>query len=888
MSNVGRMLSACVCLVVLVTPCLAGPANSMPGFMATVSSCSVETYPGKVAAMGDSLTDEYEVAEGAVRSFARNWLELLHDHRGLDLGVFTTTSRGTPRNQGYENNWARAGATTETMLSEGQHTGVAAQLAGGQIDLVFLMIGNNDFAFNYDWIYNGGTWTTFVDNAANRVQIAVNTVLDADPNVKLVLATVPDWELDPWYRQNYPVALKRQNVINAMARYNERIRQIAASSPRIALADVHQLSLNLLALPRIVIGGCEIKNNTWSDNPTTLIMGDHIHPGTVASGLIANEFIKAMNEFDADISIFNDNELLANAGLLRLQATVGGGAGTVSPQTGAYIVDEVVMLTAVPADGYRVKRWMGTDDDSSTDNTNFVTMDADKSVTVEFEQIPTTKYTLTASVVGGHGSVSPTDGAFSAGMKISLQAVPEVGYQVKRWTGTDKDGSTASTNLVTMNTDKYVTVEFELMPPPVYTLSAGVASGQGDISPDGGTYAVGSKITLTAVPADGYCLRRWTGTDDDTSLSCTNTVTMNANRKVTVEFGHLQYQLATRIVGTHGILIVAPINQTYNSGTKVTLTACPEDQYFVARWTGTDDDASTANTNSVTMTADRSVVVEFQHKPFNLTTQVIGGHGSLLPGDGSYSPGTVVSLTATPDPGYRVKRWTGTDNDGSLDPANSVTVSADRKVTVEFEKITFQLSAQVVGGNGTVNPTSGAYEAGTKVTLSATPASRNRVKKWTGTDDDTSTSPANTVTITTDTNVTVEFELAAVPLYQLTTQVSGGVGTIGPEGGRYPAGTVVQLLAVPGSGYRVKSWKGTDNNDCTSCQNTVVMDSNKTVVLELAMGTTPSSDGENTQTTETPYPMPSEVTRNCGSAGMFLIVLVFLGGIGLGTARVKE
>jgi hypothetical protein len=74
-------------------------------------------------------------------------------------------------------------------------------------------------------------------------------------------------------------------------------------------------------------------------------------------------------------------------------------------------------------------------------------------------------------------------------------------------------------------------------PAPVqYQLATAVTGGHGTVSPTGGTYNEGTVVTLTAVPAAGYGLPAWSGTDDDSSASTTNTVTMNANRSVTVSF----------------------------------------------------------------------------------------------------------------------------------------------------------------------------------------------------------------------------------------------------------------------------------------------------------------------------------------------------------------
>ncbi len=69
-----------------------------------------------------------------------------------------------------------------------------------------------------------------------------------------------------------------------------------------------------------------------------------------------------------------------------------------------------------------------------------------------------------------------------------------------------------------------------------YTLTASVTGGNGSVSPASGTYDEGTVVTLNASPADGYQVKAWSGTDDDTSKNNTNTITMSANHTVTVEF----------------------------------------------------------------------------------------------------------------------------------------------------------------------------------------------------------------------------------------------------------------------------------------------------------------------------------------------------------------
>jgi hypothetical protein len=143
-----------------------------------------------------------------------------------------------------------------------------------------------------------------------------------------------------------------------------------------------------------------------------------------------------------------------------------------------------------------LKSWSGTDDDSLTAATNTVTMDADKTVTVEFEPATTVQYQLSASVVGGNGTIIPTGGSYYEGEVVTLTATANTGHRVKSWSGTDDDSLTTATNTVTMDADKTVTVEFELVPVVQHQLSASVFGGNGSIIPTGGSYDEGEVVEV--------------------------------------------------------------------------------------------------------------------------------------------------------------------------------------------------------------------------------------------------------------------------------------------------------------------------------------------------------------------------------------------------------
>ncbi len=214
--------------------------------------------------------------------------------------------------------------------------------------------------------------------------------------------------------------------------------------------------------------------------------------------------------------------------------------------TGQYTAGQSISLSATPAAGWRVAGWSGTNNDASTSTTNTVTMPAaNHTVSVAYEQIPITCYTLTRTHSGNGNNPVATPafstgcgtGQYTAGQSISLSATPAAGWRVAGWDGTNNDASTDATNTVVMPAAAYtVSVVYEQVIDGCYMLTRGHV-GQGSdptAAPDrsdgcsAGQYVAGQSIILTATPAAGWSVAGWQGTDNDGSGATSNHVTMPA------------------------------------------------------------------------------------------------------------------------------------------------------------------------------------------------------------------------------------------------------------------------------------------------------------------------------------------------------------------------
>ena len=126
--------------------------------------------------------------------------------------------------------------------------------------------------------------------------------------------------------------------------------------------------------------------------------------------------------------------------------------------SGLYSENTVVSLMVTPDAGYQFDGWGG--DASGTANPLAVTMDANKTITATFSQIPTSQFGLTVNATSG-GSVNPSTGTYNANEVVNVTATPDAGYQFDGWGG-DASG-TDNPLAVTMDANKTITANFSLV-----------------------------------------------------------------------------------------------------------------------------------------------------------------------------------------------------------------------------------------------------------------------------------------------------------------------------------------------------------------------------------------------------------------------------------------
>ncbi len=162
--------------------------------------------------------------------------------------------------------------------------------------------------------------------------------------------------------------------------------------------------------------------------------------------------------------IYRNVNDLAAGGLGEVSVAVSGPGGlftTTTNENGLWSVSGVpeCTYTVTPSkEGYPFVHLVNDTPDGN-DYAEIVVNQANEGANTNI-QFAAVVHELTANVVGGNGTVAPTQGTYGGEEVVTLKAVPDAGYCVKAWIGTDNDSLTSSTNTVTMASDRTVTVEF--------------------------------------------------------------------------------------------------------------------------------------------------------------------------------------------------------------------------------------------------------------------------------------------------------------------------------------------------------------------------------------------------------------------------------------------
>jgi alpha-tubulin suppressor-like RCC1 family protein len=545
------------------------------------------------------------------------------------------------------------------------------------------------------------------------------------------------------------------------------------------------------------------------------------------------------------------------------------GGGTINPAVGqhSYAAGTVVPIIASAAGGYYFVNWTGSVGTIANVNaaSTTITMNGNYSITANFAVIPPGQYSLTISSGAGGSVTSPGQGTFiyGPGTVVNLVAAAAGGYQFVSWTGNvgTVANVTAASTTITMNSNYAITANFSNGGPPVpYNLTISSSAGGSVTTPGQGTFGYGSGmvVNLVATPAGGYRFVNWTGNVGTIGnvTAASTTITMNSNYSITANFAVIppgQYSLT--ISSTAGGSVTTPGSGsfTYGAGVVVNLVAAAAGGYRFVNWSGNVGTIAnvTAASTTITMSGNYSIIANFAVIPpgqYSLTISSTAGGSVTVPGPGTftYGAGAGVNLVAAAAGGYRFVNWTGNVSTVANVTAASttITMNGNYSITANFGVIPpgqYSLTISSTAGGSVTTPGQGTftYNAGTVVNLVASPLGGYRFVNWTGNVGTVANVTAASTTITMNGNCSITANFVVIPPVQYSLTISstagGAVTTPGHGTFVYNAGTVVNLVATPTSGYGFVDWTGNVGTiaNVNAPSTTVTMNSNYSITANF-------------------------------------------------------
>ncbi|MBT5717091.1 MAG: PQQ-binding-like beta-propeller repeat protein [Opitutae bacterium] len=381
---------------------------------------------------------------------------------------------------------------------------------------------------------------------------------------------------------------------------------------------------------------------------------------------------------------------------------------------------------------------------------------------------------------------------------------------------------------------------------PIKISIAPAKSGDVSILPELADYPLGSKVTLKAVPEDGYIFNSWSG--DASGSANPLVITMNGNKTIMATFEHVPTIFIQQPIGK---TVIADNTTSFNANVSGIEPLTYQWKFEGEPISGATDSSLTLRkinvsqagnyslmvTNGVGSTIESDTAKLTVH--FALDTSTIGsGTVAISPNLDGYTPGTEVTLNAEPSGDYIFESW----SEDATDKSNLLTITMDMNKVI---KANFKHVPTVI----TKHPIGKISIAGNTVTFNASATGIEPLTyQWKHNDSTIAGATASTlilsnvkkaddgnysVLVTNGVGSSVESNEAKLTVqFALVTSVKGlGNVLITPKLESYPAAAKVTLNAVPSDEYIFESWSGDSSGKANPL--TITMDGNKAIVANF-------------------------------------------------------
>ena len=584
--------------------------------------------------------------------------------------------------------------------------------------------------------------------------------------------------------------------------------EIVSTSPsyEFTASENRTLVANFEKVVRVTVSSSD--DNCIATGSGVYVMGTTVTLFAMAEG---NTSFVGWYEADTLFSSLTSVEFIADAD--RTFIAVFGQVYTVTVQSnidgaayitgaGTYKAGSSVELSVVPNDGFVFENWTIQGEEVAAEPTySFV---SDSSVTIVANFTEKQKYTITAVAdVASSGTVTGS-GTYYEGAEITVEAVPNNGFEFVNWTENDKVVSTELTITFNAQENRNLVAHFEANFEG-FMVSLNVE--EGGVVFGAGLYEAESAVTVTAEPRGKYSFISWIDSEgNELSAEPSYTFTITADVELTAVFERYYSKYVIEVVSADEDAGTVEGSGKYTEDDEVTVTAVPNEGYRFLRWSENGEEISTSAEYTFVCAKKLSLLAEFKKIYSVQVDEFEGGSVKGLSTD-VFDENEQVTLVVSVDENYNFVAWKDATT-GEVLSENviySFVASADRHLAVEVKEKGKLCTVSVQTGGTVSGLRNGQYEAGETVTLIATPSEGYLFKGWISNGEIISTETRLSFVASDDMNIYASF----LPKpKEITVEVNINDETFGSVigAGTYTEGDEIMLIATPAAGYEFVGW----------------------------------------------------------------------------------
>ncbi len=370
-------------------------------------------------------------------------------------------------------------------------------------------------------------------------------------------------------------------------------------------------------------------------------------------------------------------------------------AVTVTAQTGGTVsggsqeaeYGTEVTVSATANEGYEFIGWyQGTEKVSDSASYTF-TVESAVSLMAKFKKKQEPVETVAINVEaeeGGTVSGGKTDA--EVGSRITVKARPDAGYEFDGWyQGTEKVSENTSYTF-TVESALTLTAKFKKKQEPAETADIKVEAEEGGAVSGGKEgIEIGTNLTVTAEPSEGYEFDGWYLGEEKVSEELSYTFKVEESITLTAKFVKKQVsveKVKVTVKTTAGGTVSGTTEVAV--GSKVTVKATANAGYSFAGWYNGSVKVSQSATYTFQAKTAITLTAKFTRKMVSITVKA--GVGGKASGSATAAVGSKATVKAFPNTGYEFAGWYIGSKIVSRTPTYTFTVTGAVVLTASFKK----------------------------------------------------------------------------------------------------------------------------------------------------------------------------------------------------------